>query len=163
MKARKTTGDPTNNRICSTDEPTCSEFKEAANLFKALSDEVRLAILKQLRQQGETRACEFSGCCGLSLPPISYHLKALREAGLVETEKRGSWAYYRLNVAKVGLPHNLLLSPLFFFAEGIESYELRQSLRMFISGACNLNRDKSLAVRFEHSSQFAVVIFLILR
>ncbi|MCL5265926.1 MAG: metalloregulator ArsR/SmtB family transcription factor [Chloroflexi bacterium] len=101
-------GNPTNNRICSIVELTCPESKEAARLFKALSDEVRLAILRHLRQQGETCACEFSGCCGLSQPTISYHLKTLREACLVEAEKRGSWVYYRLNVTKLELLHNLL-------------------------------------------------------
>ncbi len=82
-------------------EQPCAQFAESAGLFKALSDEARLAILDHLRRQPEVCACEFTGCCGLSQPTISYHLKILREAGLVEAEKRGYWVYYRLNARKM--------------------------------------------------------------
>ncbi|MDD3717389.1 MAG: metalloregulator ArsR/SmtB family transcription factor [Actinomycetota bacterium] len=80
---------------------SCSQFTEAAGLFQALSDETRLAILDYLRQRPEVCACEFAGCCGLAQPTVSYHLKILREAGLVEADKRGSWVYYRLNKKKM--------------------------------------------------------------
>ena len=70
---------------------------EAAKLFRALADETRLAILRQLRDQGEVCACDFQACCTLAQPTVSHHLKVLREAGLVATEKRGLWVHYRLN------------------------------------------------------------------
>ena len=72
-------------------------LERAARQFRALADETRLAILKQLRVCGEMCACDFVACCGLAQPTVSHHLKVLREAGLVETDKRGQWVYYRLN------------------------------------------------------------------
>ena len=89
-------------------EQDCSDFREAASLFKALSDEARLAILKHLRQQSEICACDFVGCCGLTQPTVSYHLKVLREAGLVEVDKRGSCIYYSLNSKRIEALRGLL-------------------------------------------------------
>ncbi len=85
-----------------------SRYHEAARLFQALADEARLLILSQLRRRGEVCACDFLECCGLAQPTVSYHLKVLREVGLVETEKRGSWVYYRLNAVKAQTLHGLL-------------------------------------------------------
>jgi ArsR family transcriptional regulator len=70
---------------------------KAAALFKALADETRLAILKQLREQGEVCACDLQACCELAQPTVSHHLKVLRRAGLVRAEKRGLWVYYTLD------------------------------------------------------------------
>lgn len=70
---------------------------EGARLFKALGDESRLAILRELRERGEVCACDFVGCCGLAQPTVSHHLKVLREAGVVTADKRGLWVYYRLD------------------------------------------------------------------
>jgi len=70
----------------------------AAALFKALSDETRLRIVRTMaRSQSELCECNIVPLFGLSQSTISYHLKVLREAGLVECEKRGLWAYYRVN------------------------------------------------------------------
>ena len=77
------------------------ENEEAARLFKALADETRLAILRQLRDEGEVCACDFQACCRLAQPTVSHHLRVLREAGLVVTEKRGLWVRYRLNPGKL--------------------------------------------------------------
>ncbi len=74
---------------------------EIAKLFKALADETRLAILLQLRERGEVCACDFLACCELAQPTLAYHLKVLREAGLVNTDKRGLWVYYTLNKEKL--------------------------------------------------------------
>lgn len=63
--------------------------------FKALSDPTRLAIVNQLAGSGECCVCNLEPL-GLSQPTISHHLKILREAGLVESSRRGTWAYYRL-------------------------------------------------------------------
>ncbi len=70
---------------------------EAARLFAVLADETRLAILKQLRAQGEVCACDFQACCHVAQPTVSHHLKVLRQAGLVRAERRGLWVYYTLN------------------------------------------------------------------
>ena len=84
------------------------ETEVAARLFKALSDETRLAILKQLRDQGEVCACDFRACCRLAQPTVSHHLRILREAGLVTGEKRGLWVHYRLNEAALARLRSLL-------------------------------------------------------
>jgi ArsR family transcriptional regulator len=83
-------------------------LEEAAQLFKALADETRLAILKQLREQREVCACDFLACCELAQPTVSHHLKVLREAGLVNAEKRGLWVYYSLNEEKLAALRGLL-------------------------------------------------------
>ena len=72
------------------------ELSEGARLFKALGDETRLAILRQLREQGEVCACDFVACCDVAQPTVSHHLKVLRQAGLVRGERRGLWIYYRI-------------------------------------------------------------------
>jgi ArsR family transcriptional regulator, arsenate/arsenite/antimonite-responsive transcriptional repressor len=63
--------------------------------FKALGDPTRIAIVNQLAGQEECCVCALDGL-GLSQPTISHHLKILRDAGLVESTRRGTWAYYRL-------------------------------------------------------------------
>ncbi len=73
------------------------ETEEAARLFRALADETRLAILGQLRDEGEVCACDFQACCVVAQPTVSHHLKVLREAGLVTSEKHGLEVRYRLN------------------------------------------------------------------
>ena len=72
------------------------EVSQAARLFKALGDETRLTILRQLREQGEVCACDFVACCNVAQPTVSHHLKVLRQAGLVRGERRGLWIYYRI-------------------------------------------------------------------
>jgi ArsR family transcriptional regulator len=68
--------------------------------FKALGDPTRLAIVNQLAGSGECCVCALDGL-GLSQPTVSHHLKLLRDAGLVESTRRGTWAYYRLVPAAV--------------------------------------------------------------
>jgi len=71
---------------------------DAAALFKALSDETRLRIVQTMARSPEALCeCNIVPLFGLSQSTISYHLKLLREAGIVECEKRGLWAYYRVN------------------------------------------------------------------
>jgi ArsR family transcriptional regulator, arsenate/arsenite/antimonite-responsive transcriptional repressor len=65
-------------------------------LFQALADPTRLAIVRELAAAPEVCACDFTSCCDVRQPTVSHHLKVLREAGVVETERRGTWIYYRL-------------------------------------------------------------------
>ena len=69
--------------------------------FKALSDPTRIAIVNQLASGDECCVCNLEPL-GLSQPTISHHLKILREAGLVESTRRGTWAYYSLVPEAVG-------------------------------------------------------------
>jgi ArsR family transcriptional regulator len=67
-----------------------------ALLLQGASDPTRLAILRQLSSGDEVCACDFTACCSVAQPTVSHHLKVLREAGWVESDRRGSWVYYRL-------------------------------------------------------------------
>ena len=71
------------------------ERERLAAQFKALGDPTRLAIVNQLAGFGESCVCNLEPL-GLSQPTISHHLKILRDAGLVASSRRGTWAYYRL-------------------------------------------------------------------
>ena len=64
--------------------------------FKALGDPTRVAIVNRLAAADEVCVCDFVAALALAQPTISHHLKVLREAGLVESSRRGTWAYYRL-------------------------------------------------------------------
>jgi DNA-binding transcriptional ArsR family regulator len=65
-------------------------------LLAALADPTRLAIVHQLAGDVETCACDFTSCCDVSQPTVSHHLRVLREAGIVTSERRGQWIFYRL-------------------------------------------------------------------
>ncbi len=69
---------------------------ELAALFKALADPTRVAIVNRLSSLEEVCVCDLNDAFDLSQPTISHHLKILRAAGLVEADRRGTWAYYRL-------------------------------------------------------------------
>ena len=72
-----------------------TEAEALAARFKALSDPTRVAILNRLAQ-GEACVCDLNATFDLSQPTISHHLRVLRDAGLVEASRRGTWAYYRV-------------------------------------------------------------------
>jgi ArsR family transcriptional regulator, arsenate/arsenite/antimonite-responsive transcriptional repressor len=67
-----------------------------ARLLRGAADPTRLAILRQLAAGEEVCACDFSACCEVAQPTVSHHLKVLRDAGWVTTERRGTWIFYRL-------------------------------------------------------------------
>src|SRR5438132_6237285 len=72
------------------------QAEEVAERFRALADPTRVAIVNRLAQAEETCVCDLTAAFDLSQPTISHHLKVLREAGLVESTRRGTWAYYRV-------------------------------------------------------------------
>lgn len=81
---------------------------QAAAVFKALADPTRLRILKAISTVQELCECNIVPAFGLSQPTISYHLKVLREAGLVRSERRGQWVYHKVNQkALLGVVRNL--------------------------------------------------------
>ena len=83
---------------CGPDTPPLPEEArdELAGRFKALADPTRVAIVNRLAAADEVCVCDFTAAFELSQPTISHHLRILREAGLVESSRRGTWAYYRL-------------------------------------------------------------------
>ncbi|MFI9407951.1 ArsR/SmtB family transcription factor [Nocardia sp. NPDC052316] len=76
---------------------TAEAAVELAAQFKALADPVRLRVLSAVaaRAGGEACVCEVSDGIDVTQPTISHHLKVLREAGLLTSERRASWVYYR--------------------------------------------------------------------
>jgi ArsR family transcriptional regulator len=64
--------------------------------FAALADPTRLAIVRELAGADQVCACDFTSCCDVRQPTVSHHLRVLREAGVIESERRGTWIYYRL-------------------------------------------------------------------
>ncbi|MFC4604268.1 ArsR/SmtB family transcription factor [Rhodococcus kronopolitis] len=94
------------NQGRSVDDPCCSPLTrepltgtravDLAGMFKALGDPVRLRLLSLVASHagGEACVCDISESFDLSQPTISHHLKVLREAGLLDCERRGTWVYY---------------------------------------------------------------------
>src|SRR5437763_12961483 len=73
------------------------EAAATAELFKALADPARVRIVNLLATEGEpVCACNLNEPVGLSQPTVSHHLKRLVDAGLLEREQRGKWAYFSL-------------------------------------------------------------------
>lgn len=74
--------------------------------FKALGDPIRLQIMSMIASAdgGEICVCDLTPAFEISGPTVSHHLKVLREAGLVDAERRASWVYYR---ARPGLMRQL--------------------------------------------------------
>jgi ArsR family transcriptional regulator, arsenate/arsenite/antimonite-responsive transcriptional repressor len=72
------------------------EAARAAAAFKALADPTRVAIVNRLASGDACCVCDLTDAFDLAQPTISHHLKVLRDAGLVESERRGTWAFYRL-------------------------------------------------------------------
>ena len=91
----------------SNQEPCCAPITEQAlsaeqatslaHGFKAVADPIRLRLLSLIASyaDGEACVCDVSDCFDLTGPTISYHLKVLREAGLITGERRGTWVCYR--------------------------------------------------------------------
>src|SRR5215207_6854589 len=65
-------------------------------LLAAIADPTRMEILRELAGAPEVCACDFTSCCDVSQPTISHHLKVLRDAGAVVSERRGNWVFYRI-------------------------------------------------------------------
>ena len=67
-------------------------------MFKALGDPVRLRLVSLIgaHQGGEVCVCDLTAAFDLTQPTISHHLKVLREAGIIDSERRGTWVYYWL-------------------------------------------------------------------
>lgn len=74
---------------------TAAQAESAAALLKAVADPVRLRLMSIIAASDETCVCELTDEFDVSQPTISHHLRVLREAGWVDSERRGTWVYYR--------------------------------------------------------------------
>jgi ArsR family transcriptional regulator len=79
-------------------------------LLKVLGEPARLRLLSLIQAQpgGEACVCHLTSPLGLSQPTVSHHLKVLLEAGLVEREQRGSWAYFRVRAEPLAAIRDVL-------------------------------------------------------
>src|SRR5918996_2034445 len=75
---------------------TMKQIDPDVQLLAALADPVRLSIVRQLSATDNVCACDFTECCTVSQPTVSHHLKVLREAGVVTTDRKGTYIYYAL-------------------------------------------------------------------
>lgn len=89
---------------------TTAQATEMALKFKALSDPVRLRLLSSVASHagGEACVCDISPGLEVSQPTISHHLKVLRDAGLLTSERRASWVYYTVVPEALGSLSSLL-------------------------------------------------------
>ncbi|MCR8842593.1 metalloregulator ArsR/SmtB family transcription factor [Paenibacillus sp. SC116] len=83
------------------------DFAKYEAKFKALADQKRLQIMYELTQRGNTCVCDLTDIFDMQQSKLSYHLKILLDAGLIQRETKGTWSYYELNQEEV----NNLLSP----------------------------------------------------
>ncbi|MBM7694069.1 ArsR family transcriptional regulator [Peribacillus deserti] len=84
-------------------------FEKYEGKFKALADKKRLHILNILTQNGSMCVCDIEPIIEMTQSKLSYHLKILLDAGLIEKEARGTWSYYHVNQKEL----NALLSEQF--------------------------------------------------
>src|ERR1700722_3521680 len=84
-----------------------------APVFKALGDPVRLRLVSLIgaHQGGEICVCDLTSAFDLTQPTISHHLRVLREAGIIDSERRGTWVYYWLVPAALERMSALLSAP----------------------------------------------------
>lgn len=80
-----------------------ADAAELASGFHTLADPIRLRLLSMIAAGGDSGACvcDLVEPSGRSQPTVSHHLKILREAGLVTSEKRGTWAWYSVRADRV--------------------------------------------------------------
>jgi ArsR family transcriptional regulator len=87
-----------------------AEAEDLAPLFKAIADPARLRLLSLIacHEGGEACVCDLTAAFDLTGPTISHHLKVLREAGLIESQRRGTWVYYWIKPAVLARLSTLL-------------------------------------------------------
>jgi ArsR family transcriptional regulator len=87
-----------------------AQAMDLARAFKALGDPIRLRMVSLIASanEGELCVCELTGPFDVAGPTISHHLKVLREAGLIEGDRRGTWIYYRILPAALARLSSLL-------------------------------------------------------
>ncbi|MFC9618132.1 ArsR/SmtB family transcription factor [Streptomyces sp. NPDC056938] len=88
---------------------TAEEAVRTAAMFKALGDPVRLRLFSLVasHEGGEACVCDISDV-GVSQPTVSHHLKKLKDAGLLTSERRGTWVYYRVEPSVVAAMGQML-------------------------------------------------------
>jgi DNA-binding transcriptional ArsR family regulator len=76
--------------------PNTTFLDPDVQLLRALGHPTRLAIVRELIGTSEVCACDFTTCCDVRQPTVSHHLRILRDAGVIESERKGTSIFYRL-------------------------------------------------------------------
>ena len=97
-RCRRSRRSPPPARRCSRSRSQPTDAEQLAAALKVIADPARLRLLSLIQAQPghEACVCHLTEPLGLSQPTVSHHLKVLLQAGLVEREQRGSWAYFRV-------------------------------------------------------------------
>jgi ArsR family transcriptional regulator len=102
--AAKPVVDEAETQSCTTSRLACllierEEAQRLADMLKAIADPTRLQLLRLIERtpDGEACVCDLTECLGLRQPTVSHHLKIMTEAGLLDRERRGTWAWYSVN------------------------------------------------------------------
>lgn len=106
-------------------------MQDLLTIFKALSEETRLRVLKLL-EHGELCVCDIVTALDMSQPKVSFHLNVLKEAGFIQDRKEGRWIHYRLDESDF-FRRSLTLSVIEQFS-GDTSMKDKQRLRVFLKG-----------------------------
>lgn len=90
------------------------EAEEVAAALRVVADPARLRLLSLISnaEGAEACVCNLTGPLGLSQPTVSHHLKVLADAGLLEREQRGRWAYFRVVPERLELLRGALATPI---------------------------------------------------
>ncbi|RLL40135.1 ArsR family transcriptional regulator [Oceanobacillus piezotolerans] len=76
-------------------------FQQYEKKFKALADQKRMEIMYELCHRGRLCVCDLTESFGISQSKLSYHLKILLDANLIEKQTKGTWSYYDINEKEV--------------------------------------------------------------
>ncbi len=95
--------------MTTTSKPATADLARAEALFHALSDATRLAILEMLRD-GERCVCELQAELDAAQSRLSFHLRVLKEAGLVTDRRDGRWSHYRIVPGALAEVHDLAVA-----------------------------------------------------
>src|SRR5664280_1008454 len=115
-------------------EPLTADWAgDLARMFKALGDPVRLRLLSRVASHagGEACVCDLSVGFDLTQPTISHHLKVLRETGLLQCERRGTWVYYWV-VPSALAQLSAVLGPTDLNADQIDTAQLGTAVRVVL-------------------------------
>jgi ArsR family transcriptional regulator, arsenate/arsenite/antimonite-responsive transcriptional repressor len=124
-------------------------MQEILNIFKALSDETRLRILKLL-EHGELCVCDLFSALDMVQPKVSFHLSVLKDAGLITDRKEGRWVHYRLDDTDL-LRRFMLLTVMERVSEEVISND-RTRLRAFLESKQNtIYNEKTVAAPVKKS------------
>jgi len=123
-------------------------MQEILSIFKALSDETRLRILKLL-EHGELCVCDLFSALDMVQPKVSFHLSVLKEAGLIKDRKEGRWVHYRINDSDL-LRRFLVLSA-FERISADDVKEENERLTLFLENKKSSDGDGSRRVKISKS------------